>query len=135
MMNTIIDDLTVRKYRHDVSKLSDDEYPGFVALNKTLRETSFMDENYRASLTKEVIGIHYKNNDHHPEHFPNGIMDMNLIQISEMICDWVAVGLGKGLTFDELEGTVGQAIRRQAIDVQLSIIMMNTFNFLKERYK
>lgn len=30
------------------------------------------------------------NNRHHPEHFVNGMNDMNLIDLIEMICDWKA---------------------------------------------
>jgi hypothetical protein len=35
---------------------------------------------------------HYDHNDHHPEHFPNGVEDMDLMQITEMLCDWIAAG-------------------------------------------
>ena len=42
-----------------------------------------------------VYGYHSKRGKivtyrHHPEHFPNGINDMNLIDVLEMFCDWVA---------------------------------------------
>jgi hypothetical protein len=36
---------------------------------------------------------HYDKNAHHPEHYKNGIEDMNLIDIMEMFCDWRAASM------------------------------------------
>lgn len=33
---------------------------------------------------------HFKKNRHHPEHFENGVEDMQLIDVVEMVCDWKA---------------------------------------------
>ena len=33
---------------------------------------------------------HYETNRHHPEHFTNGFKGMNLVDLVEMFCDWVA---------------------------------------------
>ena len=37
-----------------------------------------------------ALDHHYANNSHHPEHYKNGIMGMDLIDLIEMICDWKA---------------------------------------------
>ncbi len=33
---------------------------------------------------------HFQVNDHHPDHFAAGVDEMNLIQLIEMVCDWLA---------------------------------------------
>jgi len=33
---------------------------------------------------------HYASNRHHPEPFADGIGGMNLIDLTEMVCDWLA---------------------------------------------
>lgn len=35
---------------------------------------------------------HYANNSHHAEHWPNGINDMDLFDVLEMLFDWKAAG-------------------------------------------
>ena len=42
---------------------------------------------------KPTLDHHYANNRHHPEHFKNGIHDMTLIDILEMLMDWKASSL------------------------------------------
>lgn len=39
---------------------------------------------------KKFSTHHHKYNDHHPEHFKNGLRDMNLLNLIEMFCDWNA---------------------------------------------
>jgi hypothetical protein len=39
-----------------------------------------------------VIEHHYAANDHHPEHYPNGIAGMSLLSLIEMLADWKAAG-------------------------------------------
>lgn len=33
---------------------------------------------------------HYSNNSHHPEHYKDGIQGMDLLDVVEMMCDWLA---------------------------------------------
>lgn len=39
---------------------------------------------------KGIVEHHYARNPHHPEHWPNGIEDMDLVTLAEMLCDWKA---------------------------------------------
>jgi hypothetical protein len=39
---------------------------------------------------KPALEHHYATYRHHPEHFPNGVNDMNLIDLCEVIADWKA---------------------------------------------
>ena len=39
---------------------------------------------------KPALDHHYAVNSHHPEHYPNGIDDMDLVDLVELTCDWIA---------------------------------------------
>ena len=38
----------------------------------------------------DALAHHYAHNRHHPEHYPNGIDDMSLLDYIEMLADWKA---------------------------------------------
>ena len=50
---------------------------------------------YKESLEKlgPILEHHYANNRHHPEHFKNGIADMDFVDLIEMFCDWKAASM------------------------------------------
>ncbi len=88
----ICDDLEERAGNHDRSKLEEPEVSIFDEFAPKLRTLTYPSEEYdaaKASMGGALVH-HYANNDHHPEHFPNGIHDMNMMQIVEMLCDWDA---------------------------------------------
>lgn len=123
----LCDLLTVRAARHDASKLVEPEKSGFDVLTAKLAELKYGTDEYRAALKegKSTIDHHYYVNDHHPEHWPNGIRDMSLLSIVEMCCDWVAAGerVKDGDPMRSLE------INRQRFGIsdQLYSIIVNTF--------
>jgi hypothetical protein len=86
--------LTVRAVYHDASKLQEPELSGYAQLHADLAEIRYGTPEYRAALdeAKETIAHHYAHNTHHPEHWPNGIADMSLLDVIEMFCDWYAAG-------------------------------------------
>lgn len=83
-----------RAERHDESKLHEPEKERFdyVGTHQHLGKHEYGSEEYKKSL--EYLGPalkhHYEVNDHHPEHFENGIDGMNLMQVVELFCDWEA---------------------------------------------
>lgn len=94
-VNHIRNCLEQRMILHDVSKLGDSEFEGFASINAVAREHEFGSEEYKASLrsAKETIDEHYWNNTHHPQHFIDrglGIELMSFLDIIEMVCDWAA---------------------------------------------
>ena len=91
-LDDIIDDLNWRGHNHDRSKLRSPEREAFDEYTPKLRTTTYGSEEYEGyrKALGEALDHHYENNDHHPEHFPNGIEDMNLLQITEMLADWYA---------------------------------------------
>lgn len=77
---------------HDNSKLSGEEKIGYDKITNNLKDLKYGSPEYKKSLnqSKNVIQLHYANNRHHPEHFENGVNNMNLVDIIEMVCDWCA---------------------------------------------
>ena len=81
-----------RGMKHDASKLEEPEKSYFDKYTPILAELEYGSEEYEASLAAlgPAIEAHYAKNSHHPEHYPNGIEDMTLMDIVEMFCDWKA---------------------------------------------
>jgi hypothetical protein len=83
----VAQDLIDRADRHDRSKL---EYKAFLG------------------GMGEGLSHHYEANDHHPEHFPGGVQDMNLVQVIEMLADW------KAATMRHVNGSLQRSIVQNA---------------------
>ena len=88
-------ELLKRGEAHDASKLSDDERPTFTEYTAKLKGMTYGSDEYKAILEEmnPTLEHHYANNRHHPEHHENGVDDMTLIDLVEMICDWKAATL------------------------------------------
>lgn len=82
--------LIERAANHDTSKFSEDEFVGFFKINKIAREFGYGSPEYRQSIEdgKPTFDLHYGRNSHHPEHWPDGVNDMGLFDIIEMVIDW-----------------------------------------------
>lgn len=92
LLDHIHTELIKRAQKHDQSKLKSPEVELFTEFTAKLAELTYGSTEYDAC--KEQMGSalehHYANNRHHPEHFKNGINDMNLVDLLEMLCDWKA---------------------------------------------
>lgn len=95
-------ELQRRALKHDLSKLSSTEWEGLVAINSIAREQGYASPDYQASLQSDMVKAHWAANDHHPEHFEQGIAEMSLCAIIEMVCDWKAVAVQKKLHFYDI---------------------------------
>jgi hypothetical protein len=93
-LQMVMFNLSHRSIVHDSSKLESPEKEAFDVLTPRLKELKYGSEEYRASLRemKPALEHHYQHNSHHPEHWPNGILDMSLMDILEMLADWKAAG-------------------------------------------
>ena len=91
----IATDLTYRGHDHDLSKLEEPERSTFDEYTPKLRESTYGSDEYKAFLEGMGEGLkhHYAHNRHHPEHFKNGVADMNLLDVIEMLADWKAATL------------------------------------------
>lgn len=91
-LSLFVVELLERIKHHDDSKFSPEELDTFTKVTPRLRSLTYGSEDYKNSLTQmgEALKHHYAHNRHHPEYFPGGYRDMNLLDLVEMICDWYA---------------------------------------------
>jgi hypothetical protein len=124
------DRLLSRGINHDLSKLEEPEKSGYDALVIRLADVPYGSDKYRAALkeAKPTIEHHYAHNTHHPEHWPNGINDMSLLDVVEMLCDW------KAASERTKQGSIAQSLthnkERFGISDQLAAILENTIKEL-----
>lgn len=129
-INEIRNILSTRGEIHDASKLRWPEKEGYDALTVNLKDVVYGSDEYRAALqdAQPTIAHHYAVNSHHPEHFPNGIAGMTLLDLVEMLCDW------KAASERTKQGSIAASLmhnkQRFGIDDQLASILANTVNEL-----
>lgn len=77
---------------HDNSKLTHPEKDLFDEFTPKLAGCSYGSDEYKAFLAelKPALDNHYKNNSHHPEHYPDGMNGFDLFDLIEMFFDWKA---------------------------------------------
>lgn len=128
----VTDRLTLRGVKHDAIKLESPEIELFAKHTKHLSNTVYNSEEYKMHLAalKPALDHHYANSRHHPEHFPKGINDMNLVDILEMICDW------KASSERQKDGNLLKSIEMNAsrfgYDDQVKQIFINTAKLFDE---
>ncbi len=90
----VVAKLLKRARQHDASKLREPEASALAAVTPRLKGLVYMSPEYVACLEelKPALDHHYALNTHHPEHWPNGIQGMSLLDLIEMIVDWKAAG-------------------------------------------
>jgi hypothetical protein len=124
----LIRELDLRAQNHDKSKLESPEREIFAANAHKLAKTTYGTPEYEA-LLKEVqpaVEHHYAKNRHHPNHFKDGIEGMDLVDVLEMLVDWIAA------TQRNKNGNIHKSIelnkeRFQMAD-QVAKILENTVN-------
>ncbi len=81
-----------RAHVHDQSKLEPPEVALFAEATPRLAGVTYDSPEYKAFLVQlePALKHHYAANRHHPQHWARGIEDMNLVDIVEMFCDWMA---------------------------------------------
>lgn len=77
---------------HDMSKLSEPEKSCFDACAVKLKTIAYNSPEYHEALKELKPGLdhHYAANSHHPEHYPNRLDGMSLLDLVEMLVDWKA---------------------------------------------
>jgi hypothetical protein len=128
--DTLATALTGQVESHDLSKLQEPEKSMFDQWVPELKVRAYGSPEYMNALEQMGEGLkhHYKHNRHHPDFFENGVAGMDLIDLSEMICDWYASAKAKGSNVD-----MAYSQRRFNLDPQLASIIGNTIAWL-ERY-
>lgn len=87
-----VSELQMRQATHDASKFGPEELPSYADVTPKLKASAFGSDEYKGFLNqiRPAIDHHQKANRHHPEFFTEGVNGMNLIDILEMVCDWIA---------------------------------------------
>jgi hypothetical protein len=103
-------ELTARGRSHDASKMREPELSIFNEFTPKLKTSTFGSEEYKGHLAAMGEGLvhHYAHNSHHPEHFPEGVDGMTLIDLLEMLMDW------KAATERHDNGDISRSIRLNA---------------------
>ena len=122
----MIEELDRRAREHDQSKLESPEAEIFGEYTPELAKTKYGSPEYAALLekVKPATDNHYAKNRHHPQHWPNGVNDMTLVDLVEMLCDW------KAATARNKDGNIRTSIdinqKRFEMSPQLAQIFHNT---------
>lgn len=131
-LNACIKELLIRGEEHDQTKLDSPEKEAFDAATPRLRGLTYGSEAYKKQKLNDDIKLalehHYAHNRHHPEHFKNGIRDMTLIDLVEMIADW------KASSMRHSDGNILKSIEinqtRFGYSEDLKIILENTAKWI-----
>lgn len=130
LLNLCIGDLLRRGELHDQSKLATPEVEAFAEYTPKLATCAYGSDEYKMYLAaiKPALDHHYANNRHHPEYHKEGVSDMNLLDIMEMLCDW------KAASERHKDGSIQKSIEinmeRFGLSPQLMRILKNTADVL-----
>lgn len=130
LLMEVIKRLQRRALAHDQSKLESPEVELFDELTPRLAKMTYGTPEYLASLAelKPALTHHYARNTHHPEHYENGVNDMDLLDVIEMLADW------KAATMRHDDGNINKSLKhnkdRFGLDAQLYKILKNTIERL-----
>lgn len=124
-IHTFIQLLIRRAENHDKSKLEEPELSWWKEMDKEPRYP-YGSEEYKQKIKRwdKVFKHHYKYNRHHPEHYKYGISEMTLIDIVEMMCDWL--GYKDTTTVTEALKVCDEQMARYDISEELRQIIFNT---------
>lgn len=131
IMTTLINDLMQRALMHDIGKMQTPEAEVFAEYTPRLKDVTYGSAEYKACMTEmgEAIKHHQQSNRHHPEYFENGINGMTLVDLVELICDWMAA------TKRSKDGDIMKSFEinkeRFGMSDQLIQILKNTVNAYK----
>lgn len=126
------DRLTQRGIDHDRCKMESPEVELLAQYTPELAKLDYGSEEYKENLArlKPALDHHYANSRHHPEHFENGINDMTLVDILEMLSDW------KASTERQNSGNILKSIEinaeRFGFDPQMKTILLNTVKLFED---
>jgi hypothetical protein len=130
LLNACVVELLKRGELHDQTKLESPEVEVFAEYTPKLAGSTYGSDEYKGFLDaiKPALQHHYAHNRHHPEHHRNGVDDMNLLDIVEMLCDW------KAASERHNDGNIRKSIEinanRFGLSPQLVKILENTADLL-----
>jgi len=132
LIERVCSELSKRASEHDASKLGKEEASSFAEVTPKLKSSPYGSDEYKENLRsiQPALDHHYSVNRHHPEHFESGIQGMNLVDIVEMVCDWIASSSRD--PSGNIEKSIDISQERFGFSNDLKQIFLNTVKFLKE---
>lgn len=124
-LNWLAENLKHRAEIHDNSKLQVPEILWLIQMDREPKYTYGTPEYFeKMNRWQKFFDHHYKENRHHPNHFPNGISDFTLADLCEFVIDITSY-------YDQLHPenaiqTVEAQANRFELDPQLVQILKNT---------
>ncbi len=130
-LEALASELRKRGFAHDRTKLQELEFDGFVSTREKFKKANYGTPEYQEciDLTKPAVDHHYENNRHHTGFHKDGINNMNLIDVLEMIADWRAAA--RRSQDKKLVDTLNYAFKKNKIEPQLAKVITNTLNDMK----
>lgn len=127
LMGEPIKELLDRSIRHDLSKTREPERAVYDEIVPRLRAAAYGSAEHQSLVDSMGEGLrhHYANNRHHPEHFPDGVNGMTLVDLVEMLADWKAA-TERTTPHGDLADSLPVNAERFAIAPQLMDILANT---------
>lgn len=125
-MQKAIINLSERAQNHDSSKYDVAEAHTYAKVVPMFKGKVYGTPEHKAvgDLLGDAWNHHEMNNDHHPGYYYNGMTDMNLLSIIEMLCDWKAASL-RNPNQSFVESCVMNC-EKYGADKQLTNIILNT---------
>lgn len=126
LLAPLASELVQRGIEHDRSKTEDPELAVFNEYTPKLKHSTYGSDEYKGFLAGMGAGLahHYACNRHHPEHFKQGVGNMTLVDLLEMLADW------KAATERHADGDLRRSLEIQrerfGISDQLLQILLNT---------
>ena len=88
-----VTEMRARARVHDASKLQEPEKSTLDRVMPLLAGVAYGSPDYEAIVERHrvALDLHYGRNSHHPEHYgSDGVAGMDLFDLVEMVCDWMA---------------------------------------------
>jgi hypothetical protein len=129
-LRQVANDLLDRAHEHDQSKLYSPEVEVFDEYTPKLKDSTYGSDEYKSFLKGMGVGLkhHYAVNDHHPEHFEDGIHEMNLVQLIELLADWKAATMRHA--DGDLDRSISQNADRFGYDDTVEALLRRTAQYL-----
>jgi len=118
-------DLERRAEYHDRSKMYEPEKSAYDRAVPEMRKHRYGSPESKAAIAElgPALEHHFAHNSHHPEHYPEGVAGMDLLDVVEMLCDWRAAAErppGDGTVLLDVSQ------KRFGLEPQLVAILANT---------
>ncbi len=124
-IDIFVAEMLARGRVHDASKLDEPEKSTFDQVIPLLEGVAYGSPDYEAIVerARPALEHHYRRNSHHPEHYgPAGVAGMDLFDLVEMVCDWMAAA-----ERNPDDGVnLGYNVRLFGIEPQLASVIANT---------